>query len=278
MTDHPIQDRARRAGILYPQRLPKFHRLAPSADVAHAVSWFWIPEWHLPAGETSLQHVLPFPACNIVVDPSGIIAVGPPTRRSARELTGQGWAVGALLRPVAAHAIITDLAPLLDSARPLDDPALHRAVVTVMNDPEQPGEHRREAAAAALAAWILHRVPAPPPGSEGALANELQVALADPSLTQVAGLAPRLHASTRTLQRVAARYFGLSLHAMIRRRRLQEAADRLRTDPDLTIAHLAGELGYADHAHFTSDFRRLLGVTPSDYRASAANTPSTQSR
>ena len=53
---------------------------------------------------------------------------------------------------------------------------------------------------------------------------------------------------------------------MIRRYRLQEAAQRLREDPSVTVAQVAAELDYADHAHLTADFRRVLGFSPSQYR------------
>nr|WP_143588182.1 helix-turn-helix domain-containing protein [Tersicoccus phoenicis] len=53
---------------------------------------------------------------------------------------------------------------------------------------------------------------------------------------------------------------------MIRRRRLQEAAERLRQEPGLSLAALAADLGYADQAHLTNDFRHVLNVTPSGYR------------
>jgi AraC-like DNA-binding protein len=55
---------------------------------------------------------------------------------------------------------------------------------------------------------------------------------------------------------------------MIRRRRLQEAAERLRTDRAADLATVAAELGYADQAHLCGDFRAVLGFTPSSYRAS----------
>ena len=54
---------------------------------------------------------------------------------------------------------------------------------------------------------------------------------------------------------------------MIGRYRLQEAAQRLREDPSLTVAHVAAELDYADHAPpLTADFRQVLGLSPSLYR------------
>jgi AraC-like DNA-binding protein len=60
---------------------------------------------------------------------------------------------------------------------------------------------------------------------------------------------------------------------MIRRRRVQEAAERLREDPSVTVSTIALELGYADQAHFATDFKAVVGVTPSEYRAEAADRP-----
>jgi AraC-like DNA-binding protein len=53
---------------------------------------------------------------------------------------------------------------------------------------------------------------------------------------------------------------------MIRRRRLQEAAERVRTEPAVELAAIAADLGYVDQAHLTNDFRAVLGHTPSRYR------------
>ncbi|UOQ58977.1 helix-turn-helix domain-containing protein [Leucobacter rhizosphaerae] len=258
-----------RRGILYPERLPEFHRVPPPPALAHAVRWFWIPEWDLPEGAESRQEVLPFPACNVVVEPDGISAVGPTTRSSERVLVGRGWAVGALLLPAAVGAVVPDPASLRDAARPLAEPTLHGVIRSAMGDLRRPGATRRAIAVGALADWLRELVAVPDPGSEAALANRLAELLADPALTRVDQLPDLLHVSIRTLQRIADRSFGLSLHAMIRRRRLQEGAERLREDPALTLAALAADLGYADHAHFTRDFTAQLGVTPSRYRERA---------
>lgn len=256
-----------RRGVLYPRRLPEFHRLPPGADLEHAVRWFWIPEWQLPDGVESRQEILPFPACNLVVEADGVSVTGPPTQRSERVLSGSGWAVGALLRPAAVPALIPNPAELRDALRPVEGPDLHASVAAAMSDPEMPGAARRERAVEAMSRWILARVPRP--DGDGVLANALAEALADPRIVRVDQLADRLHVSVRTIQRLAERFFGLSPHSMIRRRRLQEAAERLREDAGLRISELASELGYADHAHFTSDFKAALGLAPSDYRATA---------
>ena len=59
---------------------------------------------------------------------------------------------------------------------------------------------------------------------------------------------------------------------MIRRRRLQEAAERLRTDPDTSLAAVAADLGYSDHAHLANEFRSVLGLTLGTYRRRVSET------
>src|SRR5690349_17674242 len=75
-------------GVLYPARLPTFARLPPPDVVAGLVRWFWIPEWQIPPGRSSRQHLIAFPACNLVVEPGGVGLAGPTTRGSYRDLTG----------------------------------------------------------------------------------------------------------------------------------------------------------------------------------------------
>jgi transcriptional regulator GlxA family with amidase domain len=83
----------------------------------------------------------------------------------------------------------------------------------------------------------------------------------------VAELAARLDLSPRSLQRLAAHYVGMPPVLLLRRRRLQEAAGRVRADPGTDLAALAAELGFADQAHLTREFRLVLGFTPRRYPA-----------
>jgi len=253
-------------GILYPARLPRFTRVAAPEHVARLVRWFWVPEWDLEPGRTSRQHLVGFPASNLVVEdgnraPGLVGLAGPSTRRSHRDLTGRGWAVGAQLLPVAVPAFTDDPALLLDRYVRLDLPDLLTAVRKEMT--ADPAGTRPQRAAGTFADWLAAHVP--PPGPEALLANAL-VELVDRTLVRVEDVAARLAVSVRTVQRLARRHVGLPPAAMIRRRRLQEAAERVRTDPGADLASLAAELGYADHAHLTHDFRSVLGLAPTQYR------------
>ena len=52
-------------GILYPARLPTFHRVARTRSVTNLVQWFWIPEWDIEPGHTSRQHLIAFPTSTL---------------------------------------------------------------------------------------------------------------------------------------------------------------------------------------------------------------------
>lgn len=255
-----------RRGILYPTRMPEFHRLPPPGAAAELVEWFWIPQWDIAPGRVSRQHVVAYPALNLVVQREGVELVGASTLATHRDLTGRGWAVGALLRPASVAALVGAPSSIRDLSQPFDAPELYRRVSQAM---EEGGESGRQRAAEAFTAWLTQRV-----GEIGTIArraNEMSTMLmADPTVIRAEDAAARLSISLRSLQRLAHRHVGLPPAAMIRRRRLQEAAQRVRDHPGIDLSELAAELGYADHSHLTNDFRAVLGVTPRAYRAAHA--------
>lgn len=250
-------------GVLYPARLPTFDRIAAPDDLAPIVAWFWIPQWNLAPGRTSRQNILPFPACNLVVEPDGVTIVGPTMRRTHRDLTGTGWAVGALLRPAASTALDISPRELRDSFRQYRAPDLFESISAAMTV----GSPDVSDAASRFAAWLREHSTAP--SDSALLANELADTIAaDRRIIRVDDLARRLSMSVRSVQRLADRYIGLSPLAVIRRYRLQEAAERLRAEPEITIAEVAADLAYTDQAHFSADFRHTLGLPPGEYRRS----------
>jgi len=257
-------------GILYPARLPTFHRVPAPASVADLVQWFWIPEWNIEPGRSSRQHVIAYPASNLVVQGDAVEFSGPTSRADYRDLTGKGWAVGALLRPAAVPLFTDNPRAMRDQEVVLALTDLHGAVSAAMNTHD--GGARRSRAVDAFVAWLvsLRFVPS----EEALLANRMMDLIAsEPDVLLIEDVACRLAVSPRTLQRIAGKYVGLSPSALIRRRRLQDAAERTRSDPTADLAAIAVELGYSDHAHLTNDFRKYLGFTPSGYRKSFGGVP-----
>lgn len=246
-------------GALYPARLPEFTRVPAADEMAELVEWFWIPVWSLPPGVRSPQRTLAYPASNVVVEEGELTLWGPTTRVARRDLAGTGWAVGALLRPAALAALCAQPADLVDRSTRLHAPDAVADVAAAM-----PGDIPR--AVEALSRWIRARV-----GTltgEARLANDAaRLLMSDAAVLRLEDAAARLSVSTRTLQRIAHRTVGLSPAAMIRRRRLQEAAQRVREDRDTSLAAIAAQLGYSDQAHLAADFRSVLGLTATQYRA-----------
>ncbi|ALI28246.1 Transcriptional regulator, AraC family [Mycolicibacterium fortuitum] len=48
---------------------------------------------------------------------------------------------------------------------------------------------------------------------------------------------------------------------------MQQAALEIEKEPGADFADLAVRLGWYDQAHFTNDFRSMLGSTPGEYAA-----------
>ena len=82
-----------------------------------------------------------------------------------------------------------------------------------------------------------------------------------PELTRITGRHP-VHISREFRQ-----YFGKTISAFVRQRRLRRAAQLMRQD-SLPLAAIAAECGFYDQSHFTNAFRQYAGMTPSAYRTS----------
>ena len=87
----------------------------------------------------------------------------------------------------------------------------------------------------------------------------------DPTLVRAEQLPELVGWSPRTLQRHFRQSVGVPAKWVLARFRLQEAAVELERDPGVNLAELSARLGWHDQAHFTNDFRRMLGTTPARY-------------
>jgi len=243
---------------------PPIHRFAPSAELADVVRRFWMPIWSLPDGQVSVQRVLQYPVCLIVVSHEYALLVGPSSGLSTQELSGTGWALGTMLQPAAGQALVGGpVEGLTDQAVPLPDADLARRIREAVGD--DPGDPNRQQAGVtaveeALAALL-------PVDDEGLLVNAIvEYVEGDPEVQRVGQVCEKFAITERTLQRLTARRIGLSPKWLIQRRRLHEAAERLR-ETDRDLARVAADLGYSDQAHFGRDFRAVTGLTPGEFAA-----------
>jgi AraC family transcriptional regulator len=85
-------------------------------------------------------------------------------------------------------------------------------------------------------------------------------------------LAEVAHYSRYHFHRIFRGMVGESLHAHIRRIKLERAASRLRFT-DQTVIDIAFDTGYETHEAFTRAFRAMTGLTPSAFRVQRGKLP-----
>jgi AraC-like DNA-binding protein len=272
----PVEQDSR--GILDPWLLRQRVRLTrypPGPALAGLVDRFWVVRWDLPAGTMHRQQVLTHPGANISAGtangkpgdrdgrPPEARLYGVARRLTTRLLIGQGWTVAAMTRPGGLGAFVTGPAsaftgrvvPLGQAIR-VDEEELLREIASGPDD---------EAGAAALAAALERAAdPRRVPGAV-AVAEAARLAETSRAVRRLADLCDLTGTGKRKLQRMFMDYAGVPPTWVIRRYRLLDAAEAVRDGATVSWAELAADLGYADQAHLTRDFRAATGRTPAAY-------------
>jgi AraC-like DNA-binding protein len=75
--------------------------------------------------------------------------------------------------------------------------------------------------------------------------------------------ARRCHVSARTLERIFKKNVGIPPKQYIRIARFQQLLRSLKGSEE-SLLRMAYDLGYHDHAHLTSEFKRYAGILPSE--------------
>ncbi len=260
-------DRAHLTGTSRPS--PPIYRYAPAPELLDVVERYWLPVWSLeqPSTQSTLQH----PVCLIVVSNTYARFYGVVRGLSTVTLEGEGWAAGVMFRPAAGRLLLgRSVTTVVDSYHDLteldslDGEALTTELRAAMTpDPHGEGSHRR-----AIAAYEARLRTLLPVDEQGQLINEVIDWLHHhPDVTRVADVAAAFGLSERALQRLVENRVGLTPKWLIQRRRLHDAVEQLKKGGGPALADLAIELGYADQAHFTHDFRTVTGITPGSYLA-----------
>ncbi|WP_437998881.1 helix-turn-helix transcriptional regulator [Sorangium sp. So ce185] len=258
----------RTLGILNPAagfRRFELRRHAPAPDLAALVDWHWVVRWTLPAPFE--QEILPHPCVNLAIQVNGSIVNGLGTRREVSRLEGTGRVVATKFKPGGFFPFARcPMRRLVDRAVPLAEAfgdaanALEREVL------DQPDDLLGVRAIEAL--LRVHRGPSDP-GLDEAMTLAAR-AQRDRDVHRAEDLARIAGVSVRTLHRAFERYIGVGPKWIIRRSRVQEAAERVASGASVAWAALASELGYHDQAHLIRDFKAQVGFTPAAYAARCA--------
>jgi AraC-like DNA-binding protein len=257
-------------GILGPEaigRVFSLRRAPPAADLAHLVERHWVVQWDLGDRPPHRQEIVTHPCVNLVFEPHGAAVHGVHRRRDARVLAGSGWAVGVKFRPGGFSGFLgRPVHEITDRAIALPD-VFGPTALTL--ERETAAEADPDAKIAHAEAFLRARMPPPDPEVELVQAVVVDMLDVEPGST-VQEVARRHAVSTRTLQRLFRRHVGVGPKWVLRRYRLQEAAEQLAAGERSDWTRLALDLGYFDHAHFIRDFRAVVGRSPAEYEAVCA--------
>jgi AraC-like DNA-binding protein len=269
-----------RRGVLRPAetaRVADLRREAPvSEELRPFVERYWSARWDRTGQPPFRSEILSHPSVNVSVETGthprfgvrlpAVLVHGVVTHRFTVDLAGAGRVVAVKFRP-GGFAAFTGTRPAADSVAPLGGELAvdaGRLLADVLAEDDD------EAAAAVLDRALAPL--APEPGEGYLRLQDVLAAMArDRGLVRVDQVAERAATSVRSLQRLFAGYVGVSPKSVLARYRLQDAAAAIDEGAD-DLAGLAAELGWFDQAHFSRDFRAVVGTTPSAYlqRARAA--------
>ena len=213
-TEKDTENDVERAHLVDPtDRTWSIARTPVSPDLTDLARRFWVPVWDVPEGRDSVQRVLQYPVCLLVVSDTYTRFYGVVSGLSHTMLTGRGWAVGVMFQPAAGHLMtrepvrrMTDRFVDLTTLTTLDGPGLTRRVRSLM----RPDPHSSEAQAQAREVVEEALRPLLPVDDEGLLVNAIvEDVEASPELLRVDDLCARFDISERTLQRLLEKRIGI---------------------------------------------------------------------
>jgi AraC family transcriptional regulator len=260
-------------------RAERVFELNPPAITHHWLVLFLRPPEELDLQYEGVKRHVPPPAGAI-----SLVPAGSPARwrwSGPRDMLAIYLESGLVAR-VAAEAF--DLDPARLTVPPLDGldlPHLRAAIGAVGAELTAGGAGGRLAAeslANVLAVHLIRHVVAPPQpgrGRDGALPRGRLRAVVEhieehlggaPTLEQMAAVA-RL--SPYHFARQFKRATGLPPHQYVIMRRVERARQLLQAGTDLSLAEVALQAGFSDQSVLCLHFKRIVGVTPRQFRMSA---------
>ncbi|WP_236413528.1 MULTISPECIES: helix-turn-helix domain-containing protein [unclassified Paenibacillus] len=240
----------------------RLDRYPATGPISPFIKHYWIVEWNLEGEQPHLQDVVPNPCANLVVEKGKTCFYGPAKERYTQRLEGRGVVFGAKFRPGGLYPYIKrEMSECI--VKPID-------VVAVLGIQGSELEERVLAQSndAGMVKVLDDCFAAKVPRYDEniTLVNQIIDHMeGNREITKVEQLGQCFDISLRQLQRLFSKYVGVNPKSVIRLFRLQNAAEAMDLGQVTDLARLSVELGYHDQAHFSKDFKTVIGKTPERY-------------
>lgn len=217
--------------------------------------------WDFRGCQPQMRELLPHPCVHLVFARNRSRIWGVQLGRFDRQLTDRDCIFGVKFHPGAFHPFLrTPATSITNDSIPLQ--ALFGYVARI--EDEVLGCTTEADMAEITSRLLVANLPPYDPNVE--IVHRLVSEISDDrrimrieQLTALSGI------QERTLQRLFSKYVGASMRWVIKRYRIYEALECLSAGKSVAWTQLAQDLGYFDHSHFTNDFSRLVGCSPSAY-------------
>ena len=250
----------------------------PPRDLQSCFTTFYLTEIDLPDTATVTDALQPewanlrffsgapprsWIAGNEPLTDTNFVATGPSSRATSFCLgRSRFWGIGLL--PLGWARFIG--LPAEDHANLVTDGHRHPSFARFRPLAETLATHAgdEEAELAAIAAFFAAFPPLDP--EEEARVNAISAVLVDPRTATVAEMVERLAINQRTLERTCLRHFGFPPKLLLNRQRFMRSLVQFMLDRSRKWIG-AIDANYHDQAQFVRDFRRFMGMSPSQYAA-----------
>jgi AraC-like DNA-binding protein len=245
----------------------RHERYHPSPDLEPFVEHYWVVEWDLRGQAPERAETLPHPSVHMVFERDGRSRIrGASRAKFSRLLEDKGGVFAVKFTPGGFYPFagvpvsrFSDTTASLHDVFGAEGNDLDRAVLAESTDLSRIN-----------VVEDFLRARQPEPDEKVIRMTEIVYAVANErGILKVQDLVDRYGLNKRTLQRLFARYVGVSPKWVIQRYRLHEAAEQLATGAPVSQAAIALNLGYSDQAHFVRDFKAMVGVSPAAYARAA---------
>lgn len=255
-----------KSGILDPQSFDKYCKLTaykPTDSLRPFVSHYWIIRWDVPDGQLYRPvEVLSQPVVNLFFTANEAFVYGLINTTFEYEAYGKGTMAGVTFTPGGFYPYWGKSMASLPKGRiaaadflPVAN-AVYSASLVAQDD---------EGIVEQLDALLLTIHPQPSANLEliGAIVRSVTN---NAEAVNVAAIAKQFQMRERTLQHLFQTEVGVTLQWLILRTRLLAAAAEAQKTARPNWAQLAADLGYSSQAHFSADFRRVVGYTPAKFK------------
>jgi AraC-like DNA-binding protein len=241
----------------------QFTTTPPPVDLRLFVEHFWTVRWDVAEGTYESAEVMHRPYVDLFVSAGESGIQGTFRGKRIYPASGSGRIVGVRFRPGGFKAFWPGrMSDLQDRNAQLSEafPELRSTFAADLMT--------KDDAETAVAFADLLRGRAPRFDGDIDLINAIIKAVeGNAALQSVAAVGKLFGRSERWLQQLFSDYVGIGLKWLLQRHRLLAAAAQIRGTDAPDWAGIAYDLGYSSQQHFITDFRKVLGETPLQYRA-----------